>query len=510
MRLQKIQSRLTVCRNFLVCRLHKLIAKSAKIDKKRNIKEAFSQLKSKVAKKKAKMADAEAKKADAKNAKDYTIKKIDDIKKQIESENFSKLDFFELKQKSLRVQKLWDDFDIKAFNLTTVDAEAQTSEADAKIEQICSSLKARIDRRIHEIQTTQIETTPKANETPAPEKSSQQPLKVTQNTWGEFSGELDEWHRFSKRFKKDVHDVTTLDEKEKLFMLRQACVSKAGRIVGNAIDNYELAWKKLNDVYGEAYTQIHFVMHKINGTSTMQHANADSIRSILQSGNQFVSILEEAIERHKFEAVLTPMMANKLDKETNRAWERQRIVLAQTWAKEHSKEASKYVPPWDELRKFLEDEIDVHLKFEMRADFQSDQMPDQSIAKAGKSAVEKNATSTTAQNYGATSKQTQPHEQKRIEFKPCTLCNQMHPLHRCEIYRAMSLSDKWTQVDKDGLCRKCLFKYHQGPCLNPKCNEKCPQCIKHGKTVYHNSSLCPEAYSAPSSTPKPNNDDEWE
>lgn len=458
------------------------------------------------------MANDEDAKKEAKKQKEYSVGKIEDIQKQVNGENFNTWSFYDLKQKANRVQQLWDNFDQKTFVLITIDPEAKDKAEEEKIEQICHDLKAKIDKRMDEVGKTQIERTPTPNSSNAPTTSviEKQQLKVTPNTWGEFSGDLDEWHRFSKRFKKDVHDVTTIDDKDKLFMLRQSCVSKAGRIVGNAIDDYKLAWKKLNDVYGEAYTQIHFVMHKINCTNTMQHANADSIRSILQSGNQFVSILEEAIERREFEAVLTPMMASKLDKETNRAWERHRMVLAQTWATEQSKEASKYVPPWDELRKFLEDEIDVHLKFEMRTDFQSDQMPDQSIANAGKSAVEKNATSTAAQNDGATSRQTQSHEQKRIEFKPCNLCSAMHPLHRCDIFRAMNLSDKWKQVEKDGLCRKCLFKYHQGPCANPKCNEKCPQCLKHGKTLYHNSSLCAEAYSAPSSTSKPNNNDEWD
>lgn len=110
------------------------------------------------------------------------------------------------------------------------------------------------------------------------------------------------------------------------------------------------------------------------------------------------------------------------------------MILAQTWEKEHGNEASKYVPPWDELRKFLEDEIDVHLKFEMRADFQNDQMPDQSIANAGKSAVGKNATSTQNDVPSNASKRAPSHDKKRIEFKPCTLCNEMHPHNTRRLY----------------------------------------------------------------------------
>lgn len=69
-----------------------------------------------------------------------------------------------------------------------------------------------------------------------------------------------EWHKFSKRFKANVHENEILKADRKL---EQSCEESAADIVFEAEDNYDLARGKLNEIYGESYGQIHHCMHKI-------------------------------------------------------------------------------------------------------------------------------------------------------------------------------------------------------------------------------------------------------
>lgn len=103
----------------------------------------------------------------------------------------------------------------------------------------------------------------------------------------------------------------------------------------------------------------------------------------------------------------------------------------------------------------------------------------------------------------------------------CVLCEWIHLPFRCEVFKDLSLNQRWDFVEKEGMCSRCLRKYHgSAPCINKTNNERCLRCYRHhGKTVFHNSALCSVAAGEIDVPPRTfqlraelstNNDDDWD
>lgn len=75
------------------------------------------------------------------------------------------------------------------------------------------------------------------------------------------------------------------------------------------------------------------------------------------------------------------------------------------------------------------------------------------------------------------------------EHLQCVLCNDIHPVYKCESFKAMNITGRKNHIKNNGLCERCLRKKHEGQCEFKKCNEPCPKCKP--AIVYHNSTICP-------------------
>lgn len=96
----------------------------------------------------------------------------------------------------------------------------------------------------------------------------------------------------------------------------------------------------------------------------------------------------------------------------------------------------------------------------------------------------------------------------------CSLCEFIHMRYNCEVFKAMSMEERWSHAEKDGLCVRCLRKYHgKNPCANKTNNKSCEKCFRHfGKTVYHNSALCNVTYGNIDEQPRSGNspsEEDW-
>lgn len=74
----------------------------------------------------------------------------------------------------------------------------------------------------------------------------------------------------------------------------------------------------------------------------------------------------------------------------------------------------------------------------------------------------------------------------------CVLCPLTHPIHKCNVFRAMSLAQRRQHMVKHNLCDRCLKPYH----AETNCDHKgpvlpCPKCGDANERRYHNSLLCP-------------------
>lgn len=77
------------------------------------------------------------------------------------------------------------------------------------------------------------------------------------------------------------------------------------------------------------------------------------------------------------------------------------------------------------------------------------------------------------------------------EFLQCILCEDIHPLYGCDVFRAMDFNERRNHVDRNDLCERCLRKNHSGRCKRKANNRKCPKCKPESK--FHNSWLCPNS-----------------
>lgn len=492
-------------------RLFKIAYKSTKhtkLDKKRKLNEAFTKLEKEVARKKQKMVDEKKNKDEAHRARVFYLEKIKKFEKSLSQEQFEKFSEYDLLEKTKRLEELFDKFEAKCMALNCIDGASGTNEEDDEIEALCTALKSKITQKVRKF--NEQKKVAQSSAAPAQVKSKQEVVSATskptmQNTWGIFTGDLNGWHNFSKRFKTTIHENVQMLDTQKYEMLKQACKDNAADVVFNAEDDYQLAWRRLNEVYGEAYMQIHFCMHKISLIKKIDNASVTNMKELVIKGKDIMQILGEVMPNKEFEAFITVMLADKLDNETARAWERHRVTLAESWAmdtnNEQHRNASMFIPSWEEFCKFLQCELDIHTKIEMRLRMQgvSTSSGCNSNTQAALNTASKCEQSRAMKNVQ--SQQAWDDEKRRApEFMQCKLCDGVHALYKCEVYVGMGYRQKWQCVKDYKLCQRCLKKDHLGSCENKLNNEKCQKCYESGysRTVsYHNSSLCPVRYGLP-------------
>lgn len=486
--------------------------------RKKKVETALAKLKEERGKKqKRAMEVTEREKKEAFGARKFYVDKIKQMQKLMQSDKFDSYSIHELQDMKQRLSGFRDNFDAKCLALGCVDAESDTSEENEEIEVLCSLLNGKLAKKICELTQPQNEivdkdmlmqqNTVKEQEIADAQKSTSQMLIAQPDsnasyTFGVFSGKMDEWHRFIKRFKAEIHENNEIDAKQKYDLLMNACHNDAKAIVYDQNNDYANAWQQLNNVYGEAYIQLHFCIMKILETEPLYTPSAEGISYIKNRGAKCVQILKDAMKEKVFDSFVMIMMANKLDPDTARAWERHRLILAESWASDKSTSenrlAMQHLPSWQDFEHFLQSEISVYRKIELR---QSVQCATTSQAAQGSSnASYARDDDQIAQNNlhtNAHRSQNAWEEEKRRapEHQQCTLCDGIHARYKCEVFIRMDFLDKWAHVYGEGLCKRCMHRQHGNTrCVNKQSMNKCPSCwaADDRQTVaYHNSVLCP-------------------
>lgn len=186
-------------------------------ENKNQIKRAFECLKVGIAEKKKKMAAKEVQASELQKKRQYFIDKIKVFEKSVTGEKLSAMTKSDLEGKSERLSELQGKFDEICALLNSKDEIASTIDDDEVIEEQCAALKSMIIRRIHELNSQENETVQAQTsnaESVSAEIMQNAPIQI-QNTWGVFTGNYFDWHRFAERFKVDVHENTNLDDSKK-------------------------------------------------------------------------------------------------------------------------------------------------------------------------------------------------------------------------------------------------------------------------------------------------------
>lgn len=485
-------------------------------NKKKLVAQAFTELRHAFQTKKRKMSESEKEKADAMSQRQFYYEKIVKFGKSMA--NFDELTQHQLKEKSNRLKELFEKFEMKCLNLGCVDPTAMATQEDDEIEALSSTLQSKIAKRLDILDKEEakinaqnaIDSQCDANKNEQGAQGQQQITNksemLTQNNqkrkinvnYANFSGNVFEWRNFEKQFKTEVADNNELNEEEKYEYLKEACKDEVLVIISNAENQFTPAWKALKELYGDAYNQVQLCTHRLIAISKVQQASSQSLASLLNKATKCMNVLKDIIPGTD-DSLFTVIAASKLDVETSRMWDRNRNALAVSWAtQEDGREKNQHMPAWDDFKTFLNDEIMIYAKHELRACASQMTLPkagksnDSRTAtpKAGK--VDSNASSSIIQNNSHKIANVVHPQQTAYQYNTVCPCRRCNHLYKCEEYLKLDYNGRWRFVEENCLCQRCTRVAHPNvPCENKSNNEPCPLCIHHDQNAiyYHNSTM---------------------
>lgn len=285
---------------------------------------------------------------------------------------------------------------------------------------------------------------------------------------GKFNGSFGEWFAFRDEVEKSLCNDTSKSDEDKMIIFIQACAPEV--LNDLKANDFADAWTKLSNKYDNKYKLTQFYTAKICNLNQLDVPSPSKL-------NEFLTMISEASEAMekigdvKSETLLAILVETKLNIEMRRAWNRQRIAMAKSWAQVNGKPEKEFMPQIDDMNKFLVSEIEVYAETPYSppaVEAKHEMGPSTSMMQAASKAS----------------------NQQKQAFDKCVLCNppMYHPLFKCPRFLAKSITDRVMVISEKGLCMKCFKAAHAEPCLDTRSNLPCSRCKPD--TVYHNSTLC--------------------
>lgn len=436
-----------------------------------------------------KMANEKANEAALKNKLDYYANKITRIKTQVEvNETFQTWPKFQIEDrlKALEAYGL-------AYQTVELDAEILEEEsADGKaarltqsetIEDAVTALVVILRERLHELSLADQGVAKKAENLHVQVQSS-----TVINTWGTFDGNYAFWPTFRDLFIAGVHNNESIKAINKFQYLIASCIGEAKTALGEWVlseENYVKAWNRLKATYEDTYMQIQAFMRNLFGIARIQVANKASIRKLIDDVSKSVNGLSRCMNKEHIDTFVAFLVIDKMDRETYRSWEKHRQMLIKEIAQARGDGAqgglpeNAFIPKWEHLEKFLENEYSIHIHDEKsQAHSMQNQQPNQ--------ANQANYSMNRSMNANMNANRKVP------EHWSCILCPMTHPIHKCNVFRAMPLAQRRDHMNRHNLCDRCLKPYHAELNCDPKGPTlPCMKCGDKNGRRYHNSLLCP-------------------
>lgn len=302
-------------------------------------------------------------------------------------------------------------------------------------------------------------------------------------------GGIADWNRFEKEIQQKITENDNLQSEQKFAALINACVGTEAEFVVTQLgeNSYDKAVEKLKSAFGNKYKQ---TMHYINELARIPRLENPSAMDLSSMTNgiehcytKLIELLGKGVEQWiPFYAI------SKMDNDTRVAWERQTKALALSWAQtEQGWAASEYLPSWQAVKAFLEDEAQLHLQFlEKVVHANATRQVSTGISRAYHEVSACNSANNMQRRTGNTS------GAHRSKPNPHCECDYWHPLHKCDVFKAMDLDHRADYCFQNEICVRCLLAAHSQACADPVANQWCTRCAP--EQVKHNSMLCPVSY----------------
>lgn len=440
-----------------------------KTEYKKHIKESK---KSKKALKKAKkymQSEKEAKKAEKTKNKGKMYLKM--IKRFIEVANeegtfhsWPKLELQERMTAFTHYELQWEKIKTKALSNKNLPHEVKRffSEADAHVKILSESLKANMNERMKMLEAPVGDQNNRNDwqltEPPAQDLPFIQEIPSVEK----FSGYYCDWHKFCDAFSQ-IYECEFLADGEKLAMLKEVLPSDANDFI-DGVQDFKASWNMIRQKYANVSNQVLETSKKMENLSIPHisfNGDSDAIVAVMKSIQNIIDSFDKLMQSNP-SVYLSSAIINQMDIGASLNWQ---TFIEKKLNKKDERQSGEYIPNWVDTKAFLKHIIEA--------------------------AVDKVESMPTSDNDIKSMVLTEDRSKGQIpDFLDCKLCGQVHPLYKCNLFKAFYLWKKLKHVQENALCKRCLRKRHSGDCTNPKCNLPCPQCMPLRK--FHNSTLCPK------------------
>lgn len=437
---------------------------------------------------------AKAMALEARNATAHSIQKVFDLTSDTEQLDLLSID--EVQSRFDHLQNQWARFCENHAGLMAKSTQEKTKmwhqlrydSVEQNYLAACASLNGRL-RQLNQEQNSYIENNDdehseaeiianqehqqrllsSRDQMPMPIQPMYYPYKNSQrieNTWGHFDGNLIHWQGFIDRFVSEVHNNNTIANSYKFILLRDSLTGKAAAALGewsSSDENYPEAFARVNQLFNRKYQTVHELLKKFRELPQLERASSYKLQELSNITHEVVRQLKSLkcpIVHCDF--VFVHDLHNKLDVETQRAWELQRKTES---------------PTLEQMLEF----IDWQAK--ALSCFQSNDRKEQKENKNGrKRPFPGKSDSSNEKRYKPNSDKSEP--SRNADRNKCKMCKENHRLYRCKKFLKLNLQNRRKVVKDNELCNNCLKPGHFGKDCYA---DACKRC-----NIKHNSAICPE------------------
>ncbi|XP_043257983.1 uncharacterized protein LOC122400525 [Colletes gigas] len=331
------------------------------------------------------------------------------------------------------------------------DQEAAHETVREQFESVYFNLMADIEEHLAASQPPQHR---EASASPQTTQGSSQPaIKLPVIQLPSFDGNYNGWLKFRDTFLSLIHNNESLSDIQKFHYLDSSLEGCAARIIqslGISDANYKIAWETLNARFQDSTALLRHHVHALLDITPVRKHAASGLREFLDDAKNHLFALKSLGEPvDKWNTLIVPMLARKLDIVSVREWEK-RITTPESINFRHFAEFL------EERARYLDN---VSIAAPAAAERVERRPPG-----AGSRWPNK-VTAHVANTYAR-----------------CPACTGNHALHKCSKFRELTLAEKRELVRTARRCYNCLEATHQvQDCTRQNCN----RCDKRHHTLLH-------------------------
>ncbi|KAF5281925.1 hypothetical protein FQR65_LT14451 [Abscondita terminalis] len=273
-----------------------------------------------------------------------------------------------------------------------------------------------------------------------------------------FSGDYEKWIEFRDCFQAIVGKNTALSNVQKLCYLRKSLscdVLKTIESLTLTDANYEVAWRSLTNRYEKGKRIVESHVRKIISFPPLLKESAKDLRNLYDTiANNLESLKTLGQPIESWDAILVPIITDKLDAKSQREWE---LFHIQEIEKNPNNHVSSTVK---DLLKTIKRRCDLLESLRVE---KSDTI---------------NSNSPTNRNE-CRRKTTLSH--LNTNALSCYFCKGEHTIYKCEKFQKLTILERIKEIKKRNYCLVCLRPHGNSPCTASNCRK----CNKFHNTLLH-------------------------